>query len=95
MKPFILGGLMISAYILSTSIAWGGVASHNQPGYADPEREAIRAMGKALYKEADLDEFTKRLEKRYVPDFIKEYGLWPTLVVKIVTEGRISYEWRF
>lgn len=84
----------MNAFILSTAIAWGG-PNPGQIVYDNPEKEAIRALGKACYREFGLDEVAKRLEKRYVPKYVKEYGVWPTLVIKVVTEKRISYEWTF
>lgn len=86
---------MMNAFIVSTAIAWGGAQNQGQIVYDNPEQEAIRALSKACYKEFGLDEYTKRLEKRYVPKELKEYGVWPALIIKAVTERRLSHEWTF
>lgn len=86
---------MINAFIISTAIAWGGAPNSGQIVHQNPEKEAIRALSKACYKEFGIDKVTKRLEKKYVPKELKEYGVWPVMIVKIVTEKRISYEWTF
>ena len=86
---------MVSAFMLSTSIFWGRLPFENSPGYANPTKEALSAFGKACYKEFELDDIANNLEKRYVPLFIKEYGVWPTLLIKATTEKRLSYEWTF
>lgn len=85
---------MMNAFVLSTAIAWGG-ANAGQVVYDNPEREALKALGKACYVELGLDVVAKRAEKKYVPQIVKEYGVWPTLVIKVVTEKRLSYEWTF
>ena len=86
---------MMNAFILSTAVAWGGASNQGQIVYQNPEKEALRAVGKACYKEFGLDKVTKRLEEKYVPEEVKEYGVWPVTIIKIVTEKRISYEWTF
>lgn len=85
---------MMNAFILSTAIAWGHLNA-GQALYSDPEKEALKALGKAMYIELELNKVANRAEKRYVPRYIKEYGIWPTMIIKISTEKKISYKWTF
>ena len=86
--------MMFNELVLSSAIAWGG-ANPAQVVYDNPEREAVRAVSKALYRELDLDKTVKRIEKRYLPDEVKEYGGYAAIGYRIFVERRISYEWTF
>ena len=60
-----------------------------------PDRDAPKYVAKAVYKELNLDEITKRLEKRYVGNDLRKYGGYAILVTRIVSENKISYNWEF
>ena len=83
---------MMNAFILATSLAW---ASPQQAVYNNSKEEAIKTVGKAMYVELEINKSVNRLEKKYVPKIVKEYGTWPTLLIKIITEKKASYEWTF
>lgn len=86
---------MVNAFLLSTAIAWGQIPPGSVAYYQDSEREAYRALGKACYREFGIDTLAKDLEKEYIPEYVKEYGIWPTLIIKAISEKRLSYEWTF
>lgn len=58
-------------------------------------RDAVKAVAKATYKETNLDDQIKRLEKRYISKQMRVYGGYVSLVAKIVNDKRISVEWTF
>jgi hypothetical protein len=76
---------LLGALILTTSI------SAQSAGAGD----AVKALIKASYKQADIDKHVKTLEKKHVPKELKTWGGYTVMVARIVTEGKISYEWRF
>lgn len=82
----------MSGYILSAFLT---LPITPDAGYANPEQEAMRRVSQALYKEFELDKTVKRLEKKYVDEDIKEYVGYTGIVVRIVTEKRVTYTWRF
>lgn len=80
----------MNSFILSAALTFG------QPvGHIYPDQDAPRYIGKALYKEMELDKVVKRLEKRHLPKWAKEYGGYIGLGVRIATEKRITYTWKF
>lgn len=82
----------MNAFILATSVAW----ANPQPViYDNPGREATKAVAKIMYIESGLNKKVEEWEKRYIPKKLKKYAVWPTLVIKVATEKRISYEWTF
>lgn len=60
-----------------------------------PDRDAPKYAAKAMYKELNLDEVTRRLEKRLVGKNLREYGGYVILVARVVSENKISYRWEF
>lgn len=82
---------LIGTYVLGTSLAIQPAPVDN----SNAREEAVRAIGKALYKELDLDEPVKRLEKKLITKEIRENGKWIVIISKIAIEKRISYEWTF
>jgi hypothetical protein len=81
----IAGSVVVGAYL--------GVP--NPVFFENPEEEALRHLGKAVYIELDLDQYVKRAEKKYVPRWVYTYGPYVAPVVQIATEGRVTYTWRF
>ena len=82
----------MNAFLLATSVAW---ATPQPVIYNNPEREAAKAVAKIVYIESGINEKVVEWEKKYIPKKLKEYALWPTLIIKVATEKRISYEWTF
>ena len=80
----------MQGYLLS-----GFLAIQSGPVFDNPEKEAVRHLGKALVYELELDKVGKRIEKRHVPKKLKEYAPYIGIVVRIGTERRISYTWEF
>lgn len=75
--------------ILSTAFTFTANSSEGE------QREAIRALGKATFKQFRLDRKLKFYEEKYLSDDIREYGGWVGLIIKVSNEKRISYEWTF
>lgn len=63
--------------------------------YDNPEQEAIRNLGKAAYKQFNIDDYVDVLEKRYMPEWIVRNAGTVVVIAKIIDEQRISYTWRF
>lgn len=77
-------------YVLSTFLSIG-----NPVGVALPQQDAPRYVAKALYRQYEIDTVVSRFEKRYLQlDKYPELA-YIGIVVRVASEGRISYEWRF
>lgn len=63
--------------------------------FASSERDALKALGKAAYKQTDLDDYARKMEKKYISKEMKDYTAWAILVIKTITEKKISYRWTF
>lgn len=57
--------------------------------------DAVKALMKASYKQSKMDRQVKQLERRHIPKIVREYGSYTILITKLLTENKISYEWRF
>lgn len=61
--------------------------------------DALKAAAKATYiqtgAEKDVNKIEKRLEEKYVPQIVKDYGGWIAAIVKVGTEHQISFSWNF
>lgn len=81
---------ILHVFIISTAITVGAdrVPSSNT-------QEAIKAVGKATYKQTGIDKRVKKLEKKYIPEQLREYGGWITMIIKVSSERKITYEWTF
>jgi hypothetical protein len=77
-------------YVLSTFLSIG-----NPVGIALPSEDAPRYVAKAIYREMGLDKSVARFEKKHLK--LEKYPelAYIGIVVRIATENRISYEWRF
>jgi hypothetical protein len=81
---------MFGILILSTAISIS-----NTRNLASNEQDAYRAIMKASYIQTGMDKQVKNIEKKYTPNYVKEYGGWITLTGKVITSKKISYEWTF
>lgn len=81
---------MFGVFILTTAI--GLEATRGPSGQVD---DAYKALGKATYIQTGTDKMVKRLEKRYTPEVVKEYGGWIAGIVKVVKDQKVSFEWTF
>lgn len=61
--------------------------------HANDEQEAINKAGKALYKQLNLDNYVKSLDKKYTPQTVKQFGGWLLVVRQIAVEKQIKYTW--
>lgn len=69
---------------------------YNEPiVYLNSEQAAMQHLERALYKEFKLESDLKRIEKKYLPKKVREYGAWPILIVNLVNNRYISYTWKF
>lgn len=82
---------MVGSFVLSAYIA---VAPTGQ-AYANPEEEALKHIGKACYKEFQIDKFVKQIEKRYLPEELKKYGGPIGVGIRIIAEQKVAYTWTF
>lgn len=80
-----MNGLVLSAF----------VSIGTPQGYILPDQDAPRYAAKAIYKELGWDEHVKRIEKRHLPKWAKDYGGYVGLGIRIATEKRVSYTWKF
>lgn len=62
---------------------------------ADDYQDALRKAALATYKYNGWDERARELDKRYVPNFIHEYGGPAAALVTLCIEHRISWKWSF
>lgn len=76
--------LLIVIILLWGHVVWAG----------DTER-ALGKVAEALYEYEDVKETVKRVEKKYVPKPVKEYGPWIIRIVEITEKETISYTWTF
>lgn len=76
-------------FILTASI---GIT---QAADASTERDALRALVKATYKQTDMDDLVKKYEKKYISDDVKKYGGYASILIRLTVEKRISAEWTF
>lgn len=80
----ILNPLLLStAILLSPELARGN------------ETAALKAFMKATYVQTGMNKQVKVLEKELINDDLRQYGGYIAIVAKLVTERKISYEFRF
>lgn len=84
------GREMMNSFVLSASLAIG-----TPQGVALPDRDAPRYAAKALYKQVGLDKKVSEWEKRHLK--LDRYPVigYIGIVGRIITEQRITYEWKF
>lgn len=63
--------------------------------YANPEEEALKHLGKAVYKEFEVGKAIKRIEKRYVPEEWRPYLGYTGTLVRVATEQKVTFTWEF
>jgi len=81
---------MFGVFILTTAI---GVEVSRSP--SSEKMNAYKALSKAIYLETGANKKVKELERKLIPEELKEYGGWITGIVKIANEKKISLEWTF
>jgi hypothetical protein len=57
-----------------------------------PYTSARQHLVKGLYREGNIDTYLQVVEKRYVPDNLKQYG-WTVPILKAATEQRVEIKW--
>lgn len=62
-------------------------------------REAARYSSIATYHQSGLDKILapklQYIEKRYIPEFLRNFGVETTLIYRIVVDQKIEYRWSF
>lgn len=81
---------IIAPLLLASAIS---ISSVREP--SGNEQDAYKAIAKAYYKQVNLDEKMKELEKKILSEELRKYGSWATTAIKIRLEQRITYEWTF
>jgi len=82
-------GIALSASIINASTPPN--ASYEQEKYNMAQRAAVEAS----YKACGGEDYVKRMEERHVPKDIRELTGWGIIVVRSVTEQRITLKWGF
>jgi len=59
------------------------------------EKQALTKALNAAYYQLELDDDVKRLEKKYIPEKVREYGGIVSILAKITIDKRITYTWEF
>lgn len=80
----------MNSFILSAVLTFG------QPvGEILPDRDASRYIAKALYQETKLDKAVSRFEKKYIR--LDKYPelVYAGIIVRGITEKRVTYRWEF
>ena len=57
--------------------------------------KALRYASLAYYKQSGLEKRAKYLERRYIPDPVREYGGWVVWGVGVYQKKMITYRWEF
>lgn len=81
---------MLSIFLLTTAIS-----IEVSRGPSGNSEDAYKALGKATYIQTGTDKAVSKLEKRYTPKLVKEYGGWIAGIAKAMSEKKISFEWTF
>lgn len=63
--------------------------------YANDEQEALSKAGKALYYQLKLQDIVNKLDKKYTPKTVKEFGGWLVIVRQIASEKQLKYTWEW
>lgn len=59
------------------------------------KKDALKVLGKAVYKSSHMDEKIKYYERRYLSDEARKYGGYVVTMARIIKDKRVSYEWTF
>lgn len=82
--------MLVNSFILVGALTFG------QPvGEMLPDQDAPRYIAKAVYKQYSLDKVVNRIEKRYLPKPVKKYGGYIGIGIRLATEKRFTYTWKF
>lgn len=52
---------------------------------------AIQKAQEAFYIQSGLDKYMRILDEKYTPEFMKNYGGWPTIIYKTIQTQQINY----
>jgi hypothetical protein len=81
---------MFGIFILTSAVS---ITSVRTP--SSNQKDAYKALSKAMYIETGANKQVKELERKFIPKKVREYGGWITGTVKLMTEKKISLEWTF
>jgi len=81
---------LIGTFILTTAIS---ITASRSP--ASNEGDAYRALTKATFLQTGVDVKVKEFEEEYINEDVRKYTGWTMIVIKISSEKRIGYEWKF
>ena len=80
----------VNSFILAGALTFGSP----QPNLM-PDRDALRYISKALYKELGLDAAVSRFEKKYIKLDRYPQLVYAGIIVRGITENKITYRWEF
>ena len=86
MKMGMISGLALTAFVSATPVV---------QAYANPEKEAMKYLGKACYKQFNINTYAKRVEVYFLNEEVRKYGGAISAGVRIIAEQKISYVWTF
>lgn len=86
---------MIEAIALATVVSTGILLTTPD----EQGKNAVNNIALATYKYTELDKvvepMVKRLEKRYVPEVLRDAGVSGYFVYRLIHDQRVAYTWSF
>jgi len=81
---------ILGTFILTTAIT---ITVNSAPSGNDAD--AYKALTKATFIQTGADKQIKKFETKYIDEDIRKYDEWTIILMKISSEKKMGYEWRF
>jgi hypothetical protein len=62
---------------------------------ASNQEDALKKVAEAFYIQSGIDKVVEKLDKKYTPEVVKEYGGWLLVIQDSVVSKQISYKWEY
>ena len=59
---------------------------------ASNQEDALKKVAEAFYIQSGIDKVVEKLDKKYTPKVVKEYGSWILVIQDSVVRKQISYK---